>query len=109
MPKKIGFKALLNTIGSPQRTQSANSPGQSLGKKSSVQLPPLKMKSQAQESEVMRLIQKNMNQDKKAEKMGKGDFAKKYATIDKSKEVAPERFHGSELVGQAEAKIIEKL
>lgn len=109
VPKKIGFKALLNTIGSPQRTQSASSPGQSIGKKSSVHLPPLKLKSQAQESEVMKLIQKNMNKDKKAEKMGKGDFAKKYATIEKSNEVAPERFHGSELVNQAEAKIVEKL
>lgn len=41
--------------------------------------------------------------------MAKGEFAKKYATIDKNKDVAPERFHGSLLVGNAEAKLVEKL
>ena len=59
----------------------------------------------------MKLIQKNLNQVKGPEKLAKGDFAKKYATIDKAKEVAPERYDNSELVNQAAADVqhVEKL
>ena len=61
----------------------------------------------------MKLIQKNLNQVKEPEKLAKGDFAKKYATIEKSKEVAPERYHQSELINQAvnasDANHVEKL
>lgn len=39
--------------------------------------------------------------------MAKGEFAKKYATIEKAKDVAPERYDQSELVNQATAEVAE--
>lgn len=72
----------------------------------------MKLKNESQETDIINVIKKNLLYDtgnKKPEKMAKGEFAKKYATIDKNKDVAPERFHGSLLVGNAEAKLVEKL
>ena len=60
-----------------------------------------------QEDEILNLIQKNLLYEKgptKAQKkIARGDFAKRYVSVDKPGDIAPERFHGSALVQEAEA------
>jgi hypothetical protein len=56
----------------------------------------------------LKLIQKNLLYEKgaKTKKIQRGDFAKKYVSGDKhGDEAAPERFHSSSLVNQAEAEV----
>ena len=74
---------------------------------SSTALPPLKRSNNEQEDEILNLIQKNLLYEKGPtkvqKKIARGDFAKRYVSVDKPGDVAPERFHGSVLVQEAEA------
>ena len=109
--KKYGFKALLNKHGpgSPRAESAGPSPSQSDVSKikqiaaahaaeSSTALPPLKHVNNEQEDEILNLIQKNLLYEKgnKQKKIARGDFAKKYVSVDKpADQAAPERFHNS--------------
>mgnify|MGYP001036853502 CR=1 FL=1 len=106
--KKYGFKALLNKQGSPRAESAGPSPSQSDVSKikliaaahaadSSVALPPLKHVNNQQEDEILNLIQKNLLYEKhNKKKIARGDFAKKYVSVDRpADQAAAERFHSS--------------
>ena len=61
-PKRIGFKALLHTIGDDHAKDSQSPPSapalSAVG--SNLRLPPLKDKSKNNDSEIMKLIQTNV-------------------------------------------------
>lgn len=107
--KKYGFKALLakHGPGSPRAESAGPSPAQSGANKlvaeSMGALPPLKHVNNEQEDEILNLIQKNLLYDKgnKNKKQARGDFAKKYVSVDKTDQ-APERYQSSQLVKEAE-------
>jgi hypothetical protein len=106
--KKYGFKALLNKQGSPRAESAGPSPSQSIVSKiklivaahaagSSVALTPLKHVYNLQEDEILNLIQKNLlYEEHKKKKIARGDFAKKYVSVDRpADQAAAERFHSS--------------
>ena len=57
----------------------------------------------------MKLIQTNVLQDgsTKSKKLAKGEFAKKYVSIDKNGKIPAERFHGSKIVQAVENQVRE--
>ena len=74
---------------------------------SSTQLPPLKHRgnNKPEEDEILNLIQRNLLYEK-ASKIKKGDFAKKYVSVDRPAEGAEvTRFGNSKLVSDAKAEV----
>lgn len=82
MPKRVGFKALLDKVGgSPSQKEDASPANDSQLKANTIDtnnaaLAPIKKTNDDQENEIKKLISQNLLHDKPKKKAAKGEFAK---------------------------------